>query len=294
MRAGLAAAVAALVAVAGLCGASGGGATAGRDLSAYSGLGTWVDVYDVKLWADPEAAVGGMARRGVRTLFLETSNYRRPEDVVAPDLVDRFVDAAHANGLRIVAWYLPSLANIGRDARRMLAAARLRTPDGQGFDSVALDIEAKVVATARLRSARAAELAARVRAALPAAVPLGAIVPSPRGMQLLPAYWPGFPFEGLARSADVFLPMGYFTYRPTLRGGAGAYTRANVELLRSGTGDPAVVVHAIGGLASAATPEQVRAFAAAARSAGALGWSLYDYAETRPEEWRALGAGGGR
>jgi hypothetical protein len=284
--------LAALVAVAAaVCAcASGSGRAAGqRDLSAYEGLATWVDVYDAGVWANPERAVATMARQGVRTLFLETGNDSRRTDVFRPDRVSRFLVAAHLNGLRVVAWYVPSFARPARDLRRSLAAIRFRTAGGEAFDSFALDIEGRVVRSPSLRSARAVRLARELRAEAPY-LALGAIVPSPRGMQLLPSYWPGFPFAALARSLDVFLPMGYFTYRPRYPGGSGAYTRANIDLLREATGDPGLPVHAIGGLAHAATPKQVRAFEQAARAGGAIGASLYDFAGTGVRQWPELRA----
>ena len=55
--------------------------------------------------------------------------------------------------------------------------------------------------------------------------------------------------------------MGYYTYRVKTAAGADAYTQTNVELLRERAGDDGLQVHAVGGLAGAATVAQVRAFA---------------------------------
>jgi hypothetical protein len=263
-----------------------------RDVSAYEGLGTWVDIWDGTVLNRPEAAVARMRDLGVTTLYLETSNYSQRVDLVRPAALGRFVDAAHANGLRIVAWYLPSFRNVARDLRRSLAAVRFRSPGGESFDSFALDIEAKVVASAAKRSARLLALSAALRKAAGPDYPLGAIIPSPRGMELRPDFWPGFPYAGLAMTYDVFIPMGYFTYRYKTAAAARAYTEANVELLRTETGDDGLVVHAVGGLAAAATVPQVRAFARAAADQGAVGASLYDYATTSAAKWRVLSASG--
>ena len=270
------------------CFAVAGAASPGRDLGAYRHLGTWVDVWDTGLWRSPEAAVAQMRAEGVTTLYLETSNYSQATDLVRPAALGRFVDAAHAAGMRIVAWYLPSLANLARDLRRSLAAIRFRSPAGQAFDSFALDVEASVVRPAAKRTARVLALARRLRAAAGPAYTLGALIPSPRGMDLKPAYWPGFPYAQLARSFDVFLPMGYFTYRFKTAAASRAYTLANVELLRERSGVPDLPVHAVGGIASSATTAQVRAFADAALESGALGASLYDEATTKPAQWKAL------
>ena len=261
-----------------------------RDTTAYQGLGAWVDIWDGAVWAKPEATVARMRDLGVTTLYLETSNYSQRVGLVRPSALARFVDAAHANGLRVVAWYLPSLRNLAVDLRRSLAAVRFRTPNGESFDSFALDIEASIVKPAARRTARLIALAARLRATVGSRYPLGAIIPAPRGMDLRPSYWPGFPYRDLARRFDVFLPMGYFTYRYRTAAAARAYTAANVALIRERAGDEGIAVHPVGGLAARATVAQVRAFASAAAEQGALGASLYDYASTRAEEWRALSA----
>jgi hypothetical protein len=271
------------------CGAASGRTAGDRDLSAYTGLGTWVDLYDPHILAKPEAAVAKMAKRGVGTLFYETSNYGSRQDIVKPARVARFVEAAHANGMQIVAWYLPSFTDLARDRRRSLAAIDFTTPGGEQFDSFALDIEASLVKPASKRSARLLTLSRRLRAAEPD-LTLGAIVPAPRGMQRLPWYWPGFPFVQLAQLYDVFLPMGYFTYRSKLASFSGVYTQLNIDLLRTETGNPALPVHPIGGIAGVASTAQVRAFARAARNGETLGASLYDFAGTTLGQWRELQA----
>src|SRR6266511_3617753 len=257
-------------------------------LDAYRGLATWVDIYDTKDWSRPEAAVAAMKARGVRTLFLETANYSRIVDVVRPRVTGRFIDAARAQGLKVVAWYLPSFANGDRYYRRALAAIRFRSAKGQLFDSFALDIEASVVKNVGLRNRRLLALSARIRSAVGRSYPLGAIIPSPRGMQLLPKYWPGFPYADLALTYDVFLPMGYFSYRPTDLGGAYGYTVRNVALIRRGTGDPQVVIHAIGGVGDDVSTAQVNAFVRATRDCGVAGASLYDFTTTVSGGWKYL------
>jgi hypothetical protein len=259
-------------------------------LVAYRGLGTWVDLYDPELWDRPAAAVLAMEAVGVRTLFLETSNYRIRAGIHRPRRVDRFVEEAHRLGMRVVAWYLPGFDDLERDFRRSMAAIRYRTPGGQGFDGFALDIEASVVADPALRTARTLRLSERIRAAVGPSYALGAIIPSPRGMELRPSYWPGFPYRELAALYDVFLPMGYFSWRTEGAAGAHDYTARVVRILRRETGDPTVPVHLIGGIADAVDRAEARAFVRAARERGVLGASLYDFATSGPEDWEELAA----
>ena len=279
--------VTALVVVLCACGAGSGHTSGERDLSAYTALGTWVDLYDPHVLAHPESSVAAMAKRGVSTLYLQTSNYQMRNDIVRPDRISRFIEAAHANGMQVVAWYLPSFVDLVRDQRRSLAALNFMTRDGERFDSFALDIESSIVKPASKRSARLVTLARRLRAAAPD-LALGAIVPAPVGMQRLPWYWPTFPFVELARDFDVFLPMGYFTYRSHHASFSGAYTLKNIALLRTQTGDPALAVHPIGGIAGDASTAQVRTFERAAQSGRAIGASLYDFAGTTPAQWSAM------
>lgn len=258
------------------------------DIAAYRGLGTWVDIYDPGPFRNPERAVQAMKRRGVKTLFLQTGNYRQTVDVVKPARQVRFIEAAHAAGLRVVAWYLPSFASPAQDLRRSLAAIRFRTPSGQRFDSFGLDIEASIVRNVSLRTRRLLSLSKAIRQAAGPAYPLGAIIPSPRGIELLPRYWPRFPYSRLAALYDVFVPMGYFTYRTRTLRAAYDYTVRNAALIRRSTGNPSVPIHLIGGVADAASAAEVRGFVRAARVCGVTGGSLYDFGTTTAAHWSAL------
>jgi len=260
----------------------------------YRGLGTWVDMYDAKAWADPAAAVADMAAHGVRTLYLETANFHYPTSasvsmfshgrVTAAD----FITACHAKGIKIVAWYLPSFDTSTRDYTRSMAAIDYRTADGQKFDSFALDIEWTKVKPATLRTQRLLDLSRKIRAAVGGAYPLGAIIMSPAGMTKWKSVWPGFPYAGLAGIYDVFVPMGYYTYHGD--GYANAYkdTRDNVAIIRAQTGMPSIPIHVIGGDAAKSSASETLAYVRALRETGCIGGSLYDWATTTPESWAAL------
>src|SRR5205823_2779912 len=196
-----------------------GSAAPRPSLDAYRGLGTWVDIYDKHQYYDPPTAVAQMAAKGVRTLYLETANYHSKKDLVFPIEVDRIIDAAHANGMRIVAWYLPSFNNPKRDLRRSLAAIQRTTSTGGHFDSFGLDIEAEVVSDVSLRTQRLLQLSSEIRAAVGPSYPLSAIIPSPKNMQARPDFWPGFPYRQLTRFYDVFQPMSYYTFRTNTAAG---------------------------------------------------------------------------
>src|SRR5207253_543500 len=146
-------------------------------------LGTWIDVYRRQAWRAPEATSARIAAPGAGTLYLETGNYRQRTDLARPAGLGRLVEAPHAQGLQVGPCYLPAFDSPVLDTRRALAAIRFRTPLGERFDSFALDIEASVVRSVPLRTARLLLLSRRIRGAVGPGYPLGAIIPSPVGME---------------------------------------------------------------------------------------------------------------
>ena len=257
-------------------------------LEVYGGVGSWLDIFAGSPWSRPRAVVAALQERGVRTFYVETSNYSQRADVVDPVAQGRLLEAAHEAGIKVVAWYLPSFAHPRLDARRALAAVRFRSAGGERFDSFALDIEASVVRSVPLRNARLLALARKLRAGAPAGYPLGAIIPSPVGMARHPRYWPGFPYAQLAKSFDAFVPMAYFTYYVHTAAAAYRYARDVVLAIRAGTGDDEVPIHLIGGSASHATPAAVGGFARAATDCAVAGISLYAFPQTTAAEWSRL------
>lgn len=230
-----------------------------------------------------------MDRHGVRTLYLETGNYRQSVDLIRPRAQGRFIDDAHAAGMRVVAWYLPSFANLKRDERRALAAINFRSPSGERFDGFALDIEATVVRGIPVRNQRLLQLSARLRAAVRVDYPLGAITPSPIGMS--PSYWPGIPYRALARTYNAFLPMAYSTDADIHgRTETLTYLAATVKAIRARAGNAKLPIHLIGGLSREMGSRETAGFIDAVADCAPLGYSLYAFPTTRPATWHALSA----
>ena len=259
-------------------------------VTAYRGLGTWIDIWDAAQWRNPEAAVAAMQAHKVRTLYLETGNFSRTDAQYANYLKDskRFITACHARGIRIVAWYLPSLKNVDKDFKRCAQAIDLRTADGQRFDSFALDIEDRSVKSVSERNRRLTALSKRLRAKVGNAYPLGGIIPSPVALEWAPPYWPGFPYKTVAKLYDVIVPMGYYTFH--VKGYAATYaeTLRNVAIVREKTGDPGVPIHLIGGGANESSDGETTAYVRAVRETGLLGGSLYAFPDTSAADWRQL------
>jgi hypothetical protein len=223
-----------------------------------------------------------MKAEGVRTLYLETSNWRQSADVVRPRTLAALVEAAHAQGIQVVAWYLPSYKPVRTDLRRSLNAIGFTTATGQRFDGFALDIESTEVGSIPLRNRLEGRLARSLRRSVGPDYPLGAIVPEAGAL-----YWPGFPYAQTARYFDVFLPMAYFTFRVQGAAAVRSYTARNIATIRSLAG-ASTPIHPIGGLSDQASTSEVAAYVRAARSGGAIGASLYEFNGTSSAAWSQL------
>lgn len=270
------------------------------DICAYRGLGTWVDVYDyVPAFAQDGAvapvtpsAVDTMKADGVHTLYLQVAkdDPRSPGTITDPERAAQFLERAHAAGIRVVAWYLPTHRDPALDLARALAMVRFRA-GGQRFDGVALDIEGtEAVQDVAVRNQRLVDLTTALDRAA-GTMPVGAIVYPPVATEVLnPTLWPSFPWRQLAPHVDVWLPMAYWTFRSrgTPYRDASRYVDENVKRLRADVGDAHAPVHVIGGIADVTTPDDVRGAITAAESNQAIGVSLYDFNTTGPSLWPLL------
>ena len=257
----------------------------------YEGLGTWIDIYDTDVWEHPAHAVRSMAAHGIRTIYLQSSNYHRNRPFVHREGVGAIVDAAHRRGLRVVAWYLPGFRDLPLDLHRALRTIRFETRGGNGFDSFALDIESAEVRRPSLRTERLLRMSAAIRRAAGAGYPLGAIVASPdRLVRTDPSFWPGFPWRQLAETYDVFLPMTYYTYRVEGPRAAGRYTARSVQIIRRQTYGLKVPIHVVGGISFDATGPETQGFVQTVQERDVIGASYYTFPGITLDQWEALSA----
>jgi hypothetical protein len=258
-------------------------------VDSFRSLGAWIDVFDHN--DDPNSIlplVRGVAKQGVRTLYLESARYTSATDIQFPRAVGAALDEAKKLGLRVVAWYPPGFADLTKDVNRSIAAIRFRSPGGNRFDGFGADIEyTAALPDHNERNKRAIEYSNRVRREVPAGYPLAAIVIPPTSLQVNPGRWPDFPWQALAPFYDVFMPMNYWTAREKSPKTASDLTAQNVNKTKELTGRP---VHIIGGLGEYADEAQVSAYVRAAKDTGSIGGSLYDYTTTRAEVWDELKA----
>ncbi len=258
------------------------------DIAPYAGLGTWVDVYDWSHYKGTNPTVGpdqvdAMANEGVQTLFIQTAKHDTPDLISERELLEPIIARAHQRGLRVVAWYLPTLEDVENDLNRLVASANL------DVDGVAVDIESRKVADNVERSARLIDLSRRLREALPGRA-IGAIVMPPVQLEVVnPAFWPDFPYREIAASYDVWQTMGYWTDRKPSSGYRDPYTYTdeNIRRLRNNLGNPTAAVSPVGGVGALGNGD-IEAFLRAAVENGAIGGSIYDWRTTRAEAWPAL------
>ena len=244
----------------------------------FAGTGLWVDIYDETI-KDPQFVVGEAVAHGIQTIYVETSNYHSPADVMYPEQIREMISLAHANSIKVVPWYLPGYRNIALDRRRFTAAVNVGGADP--IDGLGVDIEADIVRNRQLRANRAAAMVQWLRATYPD-LPMAGIVPRDAL-----AWWRIFPYATIRANTDAMLPMCY-TSRYLTPAQTTAMAAACVTTIREQTGDPAAPVHVIAGVTDFLKPRLLIAAARGAKSAGAMGFSLYNLETTTPAGWRAI------
>jgi hypothetical protein len=259
------------------------------DLSAYEGLGAWIDIYDARPWARPVVATQRLRRRGVHTIFLQTSNYGARDGILRPGRVAQFLQAAHRRHIDVVAWYVPSFSRPNRDLKRSIRAIRFRGR-GERFDGFGLDIEATRVGNISVRNERLLRLSDRIRRKAGNDFPLAAVTPDP----LASLYWPRFPWGRVARRFDVLVPMGYFSFHASGYKKVLGYTTRAIHRIRRATRHVKRPIHLIGGIGGDAGRVSTRAFVRAVKRTKVIGASFYDAPVTTGAEWAELGALAGR
>jgi len=258
----------------------------------FKGFGAWWDVWDWSPTFTKGSAPFGvgdvdrLAAAGVQTLYIQTSTYRHPDDVLDSALLKRIVARAHVRGMRVVGWYLPQFLDVGVDIRRMSAIA------GLGMDGIGIDIESTDNPNVADRTDK---LLAEVRflRLLHPDVPMAAIPVTPViWEQLNRSWWPNFPYRELSNYVDAWMPMAYWSYRRAGSfpewGDPAHYVVESVTRLRVLTGRPNLPVHPIGGEGTNMSVDDARAMAWAVAHSRSIGGSIYDDRTTPPSIYPTL------
>jgi hypothetical protein len=245
----------------------------------FAGTGLWVDIYDAII-RDPEFVVEQAVEHDIDVIYIETSNWRSPRDVMYPDEVREVIRLARPQGIRVVPWYLPGYRDIPLDRRRFQAAVEVGG-DALPVDGLGVDIEADIVSDRVVRARRAAAMVRWLRATYPD-LPMAGIVPRDAL-----AWWRIFPYRAVRAHTDVMMPMCY-TSRHLSPRATRAMARDCVTTIHRETGDPEAPVHVIAGVTDFLSTPQLVAAARGARDGGAKGFSLYNLETTTVSDWRAI------
>lgn len=258
-------------------------------VASFRRLGAWVDHFDYGL--NIAGAISAMDAHAVKTLYLETARYNSTSAFDYPDKVGEWIERAHAAGMKVVGWYLPAYSEyLDDDVSRTASIATYRSPAGQGFDALGVDIELKSkTSSAQEFNDGIKTHLARVRAKVGNRFPIAAIVPSPVAMEINPSHWTGFPWSTIGRYGDIVMPMAYWSYRTDCDTKPEhcpyEYARGNISKSRSFTTLP---VHVIGGVGNNVTAQEVAEFVRGSRDQRAYGGGLYDYRTTSSSFWSSL------
>jgi hypothetical protein len=257
-------------------------------VDAYRGLGSWIDVYD---WSETYgggavglADIDRMASLGVQTLYIQPTRWDAETVLLEPDRLLSLINRARADGMRVVAWYLPDLGDDNTDWQRLTAIAQLP------IDGLGIDIESRKVPDVAERNRRVVALSQALRAQFPNDV-LSAIVLPPVVMEdVNPNYWPDYPWADIAPYYDVWMPMSYWTNRLASSGWRDAYTytAVNIDRVRDHIGNPGAIVSTIGGIGDETSVDDVARMQWAAAERGVIGAGLYDYRTTADDLWPQL------
>ncbi len=243
---------------------------------------------------DARAIARRAAAAGIRAIELRTAY--GPFSEITPEArpkVDALIDAAAARGIAIVAWTVPRGSDYD-DLARSVAAAYYRTPRGNGFAALALDLErgSDYLGDGPAGFAAIAAYAARLREALGAEYPLVATVQDPYLGHLSGS---DYPYAAVAARVDVLQPMTYWRMMSARAHSPEAVrqiVRASYAATLRAAGRPIAIdmggQTADGGPHGSPPPGEVAAAIRAARDAGALGITFFDWNATTNPQWQML------
>ena len=249
-------------------------------LDAIDGKGVWIWKYRMSEGGDTAALVARAARTGLRQLWVRVGDSK--DGFYGAGVLNDLVPAAHAAGIRVMAWGFPYLYDPAGDAAWTNAVLAWRSRDGSGVDGFSPDIETASEGTA-LSARRAVLYLSLVRpGAAASGRPLVATVFPPTDAQLA-----SYPFAAMAAYVDAFAPMVYWNCREPGDAAASAIARLS----------PLAPVHVIGqgydmgpegGRIGPPSGQEILRFFDVARRSGARGASLWDWQEMTADHWSAV------
>ncbi len=250
----------------------------------FTGKGMWA-TYDLPQRASAAAIVSAARAAGLSHLYVEVGRANRGF-YGGPGLA-ALLPAAHAAGLKVIAWVYPFLRDLPFDVATGVAAATYTAPSGDRPDGLLADVEENT-----------GEGAVRAYGAILRAT-LGP--DEPMAIATFPPQWSGgrtYPFATAALSWDAIVPMDYWRLRRRPYSAAEVYrfVRDSVTLIKART-RPDEPVEVLGQMfdlyrtgANSPGVAEIAACAAAARDSGAIGVSFFEWSHATAAEWNALTA----
>jgi hypothetical protein len=247
---------------------------------------------------DPDGVVAQALRAGVSEIEVRMSRgtFFEAASPQSHAWLDAFIDAAAASGIKLVAWAVPR-RNTAEDAAQSIAMANYRTPAGNGFAGLALDLEpgSNYMGSRDAARERMADYMEMTRQAVGPDYLLVATVISPRI-----THWTNddYPYSRIARYASAMQPMAYWHHyrdgHEYARTDVSEQCADTVALTRSLAGR-AVPINVAGqsadlGRTGAPSPDELHWCLGAARSAGAIGEMFFNWQQTTPDQWAAIEA----
>jgi hypothetical protein len=248
------------------------------NLAAISGKGMWLTTWPTtklnvaKVVAQAKAA-------GLTSLWVRTGGYK--QGYYGDAILNTLLPAAHAAGLKVIAWDFPSMGDPQKDATRARAVLKY-TVDGQKIDGFSADIETINEGTFNNPKRVRYYLSLVRRAARDR--PVVATVMRPTTYQLST-----YPYSAEAPYIDAFAPMDYWSCQEP-----GALTQRSIAALKK-FGKPVTVIGQAydmadeGGRPGVPTAAETWRFLDSAKRAGAIGASLWTYEQSGTAQWTPLG-----
>jgi len=246
------------------------------DISAVGGKGMWLTTWPSS-YLDVSRVVSRAKAAGLHQLWIRTGGSH--EGWYGDRFLRPLLPAAHAAGIKVIAWDFPTLSDPLRDVRR---ADRVLTGTfgGQRIDGFSPDIETITEGTFN-SDQRVRVYLSRIRRDA-GRLPIIATVLRPT-----PAMLASYPYRAEAPYVDVFAPMVYWSC--TEPGAATLQSILPLAKLR-----PVHVIGqsfnmaSMGGRHGMPTAREIWRFLDVAKRAGAVGASLYLYEQTHRPQWRSL------
>ena len=253
------------------------GAGAHPDLTAISGKGMWLTTWKTS-HVDVPGVVAQAKAAGLTSLWVRTGGSK--QGYYGDPLLHALLPAAHAAGLKVIAWDFPAMSNPARDAIRARAALKY-TVDGQKIDGFSPDIETINEGTFN-NPKRVSYYLSLVRRAARGR-PVVATVMRPTDEQLAK-----YPYGAMAPYIDAYAPMDYWSCQEP-----GDLAVRSIQALAK-FGKPVTVIGQAydmagdGGRPGVPTAAETWRFLDSAKRAGAIGASLWTYETSGPAQWVPL------